>query len=55
LQLAIGAAAFQGSASVEFFPPPYRATWTYFTIQKTRQKKWAEDKSAQLFRASIIP
>jgi hypothetical protein len=55
LQLAIDTAAFKGRDLAEFFSLGYRPGRTYFTVQKTRQKKWAEEKSAQLFYASSRP
>jgi len=54
LQLAIGVVAFSGHVAAEFFSLRYRARRTYFTAQTTRQKKWAEEKSAHLFHASAI-
>jgi hypothetical protein len=55
LQLAIDIATFEGRDLAEFFSLPYRPVRTYFTVQMTRQKKWAEDKSAHLFHASCRP
>jgi hypothetical protein len=55
LQLAIDTATFKGRDLAEFFSPEYCPERTYFTVQMTRQKKWAEEKSAQLFYASCSP
>ena len=55
MQLAIDTATFEGRDLAEFFPLEYCPMRTYFTVQMTRQKKWAEDKSAHLFHASCIP
>jgi hypothetical protein len=55
LQLAIDIAAFSGRDLAEFFSLEYCPVRTYFTAQMTRQKKWAEEKSAQLFYASSRP
>ena len=46
---------FSGRDLAEFLSPEYRPERTYFTEQMTRQKKWAEEKSAQLFYASCSP
>ena len=46
---------FEGRGLAEFFSPEYCPVRTYFTVQMTRQKKWAEDKSAHLFHASCRP
>jgi hypothetical protein len=55
LQLAIDIATFEGRDIAEFFSPEYLPERTYFTAQMTRQKKWAEEKSAQLFQRIMQP
>ena len=45
----------KGRELAEFFSPEYCPVRTYFTVQMTRQKKWAEEKSAQLSYASCSP
>jgi hypothetical protein len=50
LQLAIGDGAFRAPLPQSSFRWSTFAARTYFTAQITRQKKWAEDKSAHLFQ-----